>query len=67
MRVTKAQLLEAAIDAIDYVAMANYDHRQRAASHWLMRIWNGKTNMSIDEVGNMLEEQLEQTRQENLK
>ena len=59
MRLTKAQLLDAALEAIDYVGQLNHSHRERTAMCWLERMWDGKTDMSLDEVSNELEEAYE--------
>ncbi len=47
------------LEAIEYVGIANYSERERTAKCWLERIWNGKTDMSIDQVSNALEEAYE--------
>lgn len=59
MRLTKAQLLDAALEAIDYVGQLNHSHRERAARCWLERMWNGETDMTLDEVSDLLEEAYE--------
>lgn len=59
MRLTKAQLLDVALEALEYVAKANYDHRERTARCWLERVWEGKTDKSLEEVDLALEEAYE--------
>lgn len=56
MRLTKVQLLDVALEALEYVAKANYDCRERTAKIWLGRMWTGKTDKSLEEVSDELEE-----------
>lgn len=56
MKLTKDELLEVALEAIGYVGRANYSERERTATCWLERMWDGKTDMSIDQVSDALEE-----------
>jgi len=60
MRLTKAQLLDVALEAIDYVGQANYLRRELTARYWLGLMWAGKTDKSIDEVSDELEAAYEQ-------
>ena len=62
MRLTKAQLLDVALEALDYVAKANYNHREQTARLWLKRVWEGKTDKSLDEISDELEEVYERAR-----
>ncbi|KKK71059.1 hypothetical protein LCGC14_2917750 [marine sediment metagenome] len=62
MRLTKAQLLDLALEALDYVAKANYNHREQTARLWLKRVWEGKTDKSLDEISDELEEVYERAR-----
>ena len=55
MRLTKAQLLDVALEAIEYVGKANYSERERTARCWLERVWDGKTDLSLEEVSDELE------------
>lgn len=59
MRLTKAQLLDVALEAMEYVAKANYDHREQTARIWLGRMWAGKTDKSLEEIDLALEEAYE--------
>ncbi len=56
MRLTKAQLLDVALEALDYVAKANYNHREQTARLWLKRAWEGKTDKSLDEIDEISDE-----------
>ena len=56
----KTKIRNAAFEAIEYVAMANYENRRAAAVTWFDRILDGKDDLTIEQVDTILEEQLEE-------
>jgi len=53
---SRQRLLNAAEEAVDYVAAANYSNRERAALCWLRQVWSGNEDETIEEVDTRLEE-----------
>lgn len=47
---TKVNLLYAALEAVDHVGQANWAGRQEAARTWLSKVFTGKTDKSLDEI-----------------
>jgi hypothetical protein len=43
-------MLEAAIEAVEHVAQANWDGREEAAKQWLRLVDSGKTDKSLDDI-----------------
>lgn len=52
-RITLDEMLEAAIEAVEYVGQANWNSRESAAKTWLRRVSEGQTDLSISDVEQM--------------
>ncbi len=55
-RVTIDEMLEAAIEAVEYVGQANWEGRESAAIEWLRLTRKGQTNLSISDVERIRDE-----------
>lgn len=49
-RLEARNLLDAALEAVDHVGQANWVSRQEAVREWLVRIFHGKIDKSLDEI-----------------
>lgn len=50
-------LLETAIEAVEHVAQANWNGREQAAKRWLRLVFAGKTQKSLDEIQEEINEE----------
>ena len=63
--VTIQEMLDAALEAVDYVSQANWRGRETAARAWLRRISTGDRGLTIDQIAELQEDARESRARES--